>query len=189
MSKQCHICIFSHDDITWLIISWQECEIMVSKWGDFFQSAISVLCLCTCPYSETSLQGTLQYPRQVSIHDRCPYMTGVHTWWVSRHNRCPYITGVHTWWASRHCSFLNMGQIRHCYVSYSEGVLWLECPLETALTAHKFQPPPGPSMSLEDGGLPQCVLKGLEGGRYWIYYWIHKWFLFVILCVKYYLTR
>ena len=48
----------------------------------------------------TWLQGTPQYPRgsvptsQVSLHHRCPVITGVPSSQVSLHRRCPVITGV-----------------------------------------------------------------------------------------------
>ena len=65
-------------------------------------------CMYVRYYSETCLQGWLKYPReivprwQVSLHDRCPYMTGVPTWQVSLHDRCPYMTSVLTSQVSLH---------------------------------------------------------------------------------------
>ena len=59
-------------------------------------------------------QETPQYPRetvpssQVSLHHRCPFITGVPSSQVSLHHRCPFITGVPSSQVSLHhrCPFI-----------------------------------------------------------------------------------
>ena len=80
----------------------------------------------------------------MSLHDRCPYMTGVPTWtgvstWqVSLHDRCLYMTGVPTWQVPFHHRFLNMGKIRHLLVQLrrliTRWALSSECPFSTGFT-------------------------------------------------------
>ena len=93
---------------------------------------------------QTQSSGDPIWP--VSIHDRCPYMTGVHSWQVSLYDRCPFMTGVPSWRASFVAGVpswqvslhdrrpyitgtLNMGQTRLC-----GNVHCSECPLQTDST-------------------------------------------------------